>query len=94
MIAYSRGSTCLAGAASLKYRMPAMNRTSIPSKDIAQWIEQQPDTLWVGVRLPLSMPTQKRVNQASLPPPSEHRRRQTALRLCASPETANYVHYP
>ena len=40
MIANGRGSVCLAGAASMKHRVPAI--MSPPSRDIAQWIEQQP----------------------------------------------------
>ena len=42
MIAYSRGSQCLAGAASLRNRMPAMIRAFTHLTEIAQWIEQQP----------------------------------------------------
>lgn len=41
MIAYSRGSKRLAGAASLKNRMPAMIGSFRARLDIAQWIEQQ-----------------------------------------------------
>ncbi len=48
MIAYSRGSQRLAGAASLKHRMPAMvGALSIPP-DIAQWVEQQPKLCVAG----------------------------------------------
>src|ERR1041384_3469043 len=45
MIAYRRGSHSLAGAASLKYRMPAVGGTFSNHLDIAQWKEQQPDKL-------------------------------------------------
>ena len=44
MIAYSRGSQSLAGAASLKHRMPAVIGTFRIQPDIAQWVEQQPVT--------------------------------------------------
>ena len=47
MIANSRGSQYLAGAASLKYRMPAIV-DSFPLLDIAQMAEQQPDKLSVA----------------------------------------------
>ncbi len=40
MIANGRGSVCLAGAASMKHRVPAVVR--LPIQDIAQWKEQQP----------------------------------------------------
>ena len=40
MIANGRGSVCLAGAASMKHRVPAI--MSLPSCDIAQRVEQQP----------------------------------------------------
>jgi hypothetical protein len=40
MIANGRGSVCLAGAASMKHRVPAVVR--LPLLDIAQWNEQQP----------------------------------------------------
>jgi hypothetical protein len=40
MIANGRGSVCLAGAASMKHRVPAAGR--LPLLDIAQWNEQQP----------------------------------------------------
>lgn len=54
MIAYSRGSTCLAGAASLRNRMPAMIRAFTRLSEIAQPVEQQPDQLSARVRLPFS----------------------------------------
>ncbi len=41
MIAYSRGSHRLAGAASLKNRIPAILGTFCIHPDIAQWVEQQ-----------------------------------------------------
>jgi hypothetical protein len=47
MIANSRGFQYLAGAASLKYRMPAFE-DAFPLLDIAQTVEQQPDTLSVA----------------------------------------------
>ncbi len=46
-IANSRGSKRLAGAASLRYRMPAIGGDFHPDREIAQWVEQQTDTLWV-----------------------------------------------
>ena len=39
-IAKSRGSQCLAGAAPLEHRMPAVDG-GFPFPDIAQWVEQQ-----------------------------------------------------
>lgn len=47
MIAYSRGSKCLAGAASLRNRMPA-NRWSFASTRDSSMVEQQPFKLWVA----------------------------------------------
>ena len=44
MITKGRGSTSLAGAASLKYRMPAI-RDRFPFLDIAQRVERQPEKL-------------------------------------------------
>ena len=44
MIAKGRGSTSLAGAASLKYRMPAI-LDRFPFLDIAQRAERQPEKL-------------------------------------------------
>lgn len=41
-IAYSRGSKRLAGAASLKHRMPALLGSFCSLRDIAQLVEQQP----------------------------------------------------
>ena len=52
MIAYSRGSKRLAGAASLKHRMPAMVRYCSSLWGIAQWVEQQPDKLSVAGSTP------------------------------------------
>lgn len=40
MIANGRGSARLAGAASVKHRVPAAGR--LPLVNIAQWVEQQP----------------------------------------------------
>jgi hypothetical protein len=52
MNAYSRGSrnrkTRLAGAASLRNRMPAFIGTFCIHLDIAQWVEQQPVELWAA----------------------------------------------
>ena len=45
-ITYSRGSQPLAGAASLKHRVPVTGRR-FPLSDIAQWVEHQPDKLRV-----------------------------------------------
>jgi hypothetical protein len=56
MIAYSRGSNCLAGAASLKHRMPADVRTFCAHLDIAQMAEQQPHKLSVAGSTP-AIPT-------------------------------------
>lgn len=53
MIAYSRGSNSLAGAASLKHRMPATIGTFRTHLDIAQWLEQQPDKLSVAGSTPV-----------------------------------------
>jgi hypothetical protein len=52
MIANSRGSNRLAGAASLKNRMPAIVGTFRIHPDIAHWTEQQTHNL--RVRFPLS----------------------------------------
>ena len=83
MNAYSRGSICLAGTASLRHRMPALmgsfrvsgnssraeRRCPTPEvvgsnpaflTEIAQWIEQQPDTLWVAGSNPAFRPSEKR----------------------------------
>ena len=53
MIANSRGSQYLAGAASLKYRMPAIV-DSFPLLDVAQRVEQQPGKLSVAGSNPAS----------------------------------------
>ncbi len=53
MIAYSRGSQSLAGAASLKNRMPAMVGTFRIHSDIAQLAEQQTDNLWAAGSTPV-----------------------------------------
>jgi hypothetical protein len=55
MIANSRGCQYLAGAASLKYRMPAIV-DSFPLLDVAQMVEQQPDTLSVAGSNPALQP--------------------------------------
>jgi hypothetical protein len=51
MIAYSRGSNSLAGAASLKNRMPAIVGAFI-HPDIAHWTEQQTDNLRAAGSIP------------------------------------------
>lgn len=48
MLAYSRGSQRLAGAVPMGHRVPAANGSFRNHLDIAQWVEQQPDTLWVA----------------------------------------------
>ena len=45
MLAYSRGSNRLAGAAPLEHRMPANVGSFCPNLDIAQWVERQTDNL-------------------------------------------------
>lgn len=52
MLAYSRGSNCLAGAAPLEHRVPAIIRSFCPNLDIAQWVEQQPFKLSVAGSTP------------------------------------------
>ena len=48
MLAYSRGSKRLAGAAPLEHRMPAIIGPFCPNLDIAQWVEQQTINLYVA----------------------------------------------
>lgn len=55
MIANSRGSEYLAGAASLKYRMPAIG-DAFPLLDMAQMAEQQPEKLSVAGSNPALQP--------------------------------------
>jgi hypothetical protein len=43
MLAYSRGSNHLAGAAPLEHRVPAIVGSFCPNLDIAQWVEHRPD---------------------------------------------------
>ncbi len=43
MLAYSRGSNCLAGAAPLEYHVPAFTGSFCANRDIAQWVEHRPD---------------------------------------------------
>ena len=73
MIAYSRGSKRLVGAASLKNRMPAMVGPKHPI-GYSSMVERQPRALWVVGSNPSFQPSDKtvkiRVNQASLPPRS------------------------
>jgi hypothetical protein len=52
MIAYSRGSKRLAGAASLRYGVPAMVKAFSSNLDIAHRIEQQPDKLSAAGSIP------------------------------------------
>lgn len=52
MIAKSRGCQSLAGAASLRYRMPAMTGTFGIHPDIAQPAEQQTGNLWAAGSIP------------------------------------------
>ena len=56
MIAYSRGSKCLAGTASLRHRMPAAIGSFCSHLDIAQWIEQQSNRLPVAGSTPVIQP--------------------------------------
>ena len=51
MLAYSRGSNCLAGAAPLEHRVPALTAPA-SNLDIAQWKEQQPFKLSVAGSTP------------------------------------------
>ena len=53
MIAYSRGSKRLAGAASLKNRMPAFTGAISIHPDIAQLAEQQIVNLWAAGSTPV-----------------------------------------
>lgn len=53
MIAYSRGSNRLAGAASLKNRMPAIVGTFRIHPDIAQLVEQQTSNLRAAGPIPV-----------------------------------------
>ena len=43
MLAYSRGSNCLAGAAPLEHRVPAVVGSFCPNRDIAQRVEHRPE---------------------------------------------------
>ena len=45
MLAYSRGSNRLAGAAPLEHRVPVVVGSFGSNLDIAQWVEQQPEKL-------------------------------------------------
>lgn len=51
MLAYSRGSNRLAGAAPLEYRVPAIVGSFCPCGDIAQRVEQQTSVCGSQVRL-------------------------------------------
>lgn len=57
MIAYSRGSQCLAGTDSLSTRMPAADRTSTHLSEMAQLVEQQIWNLWVAGSTPVLRPS-------------------------------------
>ena len=48
MIAYRRGSQRLAGAASLKHRMPAFHWTPSATRGCSSMVEQQADNLSVA----------------------------------------------
>ena len=48
MLAYSRGSNCLAGAAPLEHRVPAVVGSFCPNLDIAQWVEHRQTPSVVG----------------------------------------------
>jgi hypothetical protein len=52
MLAYSRGSKRLAGAAPLEHRVPAIVGSFCANLDIAQWVEQQPEPLLVAGSTP------------------------------------------
>ncbi len=52
MLAYSRGSKRLAGAAPLEHRVPAIVGSFCSNLDIAQWVEQQPHKLSVAGSTP------------------------------------------
>ncbi len=54
MLAYSRGSNRLAGAAPLEHRVPAAVGSFCSHLDIAQWVEQPLQCGLSRVRLPLS----------------------------------------
>ena len=57
MLAYSRGSKRLAGAAPLEHRVPATVGSFRFHSDIAQWVEQQLTSCESRVRIPLSATT-------------------------------------
>ena len=52
MLAYSRGSKRLAGAAPLEHRVPAFIGSFCPNQDIAQWVERQTENLLVAGSTP------------------------------------------
>ena len=56
MLAYSRGSKRLAGAAPMEHRVPAVTGPFCPNLDIAQLAEQQPDKLSVAGSTPVIQP--------------------------------------
>ena len=99
MLAYSRGSNCLAGAAPLEHRVPAVVGSFCTNLDIAQWVEHRLTPNVAGsspaIRLLCTNSSQPRVNQAGLPPSTRDRlrafSRMTAavLPLCVFPETAD-----
>ena len=67
MLAYSRGSNTLAGAASLKHRMPAMIGAIRSNRDIAQWQSNSLTSCGTRVRLSLSASLLKTASQPSEP---------------------------
>ncbi len=52
MLAYSRGSKRLAGAAPMEHRVPAIFGSFCPNLDIAQRVERQTDNLLVAGSTP------------------------------------------
>ena len=52
MLAYSRGSKCLAGAAPMEHRVPANVGSFCANLDIAQWKERQTRNLLVAGSTP------------------------------------------
>ncbi len=62
MLAYSRGSNRLAGAAPLEHRVPAAVGSFRAPLDIAQWVEQRPETPLVAGSSPAIQPLCKQLN--------------------------------
>jgi hypothetical protein len=66
MLAYSRGSKRLAGAAPMGSRVPATVGAFCSHVDIAQWVEHQPIKLTVAGSNPVIQPLrQKRANPSN-----------------------------